>query len=235
MGYYLCSLVFFLFLGTKNEQIPMIPGNSTHQDTTVKIFTYLALGDSYTIGQSVPEDDRFPNQAARLLATDGITVAPPRIIAKTGWTTDELEAALGNANVTDTFSIVTLLIGVNNQYRGRSVSEYKTEFTRLLKQAIHFAGDHADRVVVLSIPDWSTVPFAVGRDTQQIAADIDAFNAVNKNVSKKFKVHYINITPDTRKAAQDPSLVASDGLHYSGKGMAVWAGKLAGVMRAILQ
>ncbi|QHS60373.1 SGNH/GDSL hydrolase family protein [Chitinophaga agri] len=235
MGYYLCSMLFFLFLGTKNEQIPMIPGHSTSRDTTIQHFTYLALGDSYTIGESVPEADRFPNQAVRLLAEEGITVAPPRIIAKTGWTTDELEAAIGEANVTDTFSIVTLLIGVNNQYRGRSTAEYKTQFTSLLKQAIHFAGDHSDRVVVLSIPDWGAVPFAEGRDREQIAAEIDAFNAVNKTVSKKFKVHYIDITPDTRKAAQDPGLVASDGLHYSGRGMGVWAGKLAAVMSGMLK
>jgi lysophospholipase L1-like esterase len=235
MGYSLCSILFFLFLGAKNEQIPMIPGNSISQDTTVKQFTYLALGDSYTIGESVPEDDRFPNQTVRLLAEEGITVAAPRIIATTGWTTDELDNAISAANVTDTFSIVTLLIGVNNQYRGRSTADYKPEFARLLKQAIHFAGGHSDRVVVLSIPDWGAVPFAEGRDRQQIADEIAAYNAVNKSVSKKFKVHYIDITPDTRKAAQDPGLVASDGLHYSGRGMAVWAGKLAGVLRTILQ
>ncbi|WP_148230687.1 SGNH/GDSL hydrolase family protein [Chitinophaga pinensis] len=213
----------------------MTSGHHPSQDTSINQFTYLALGDSYTIGESVPENERFPNQTARLLAADGIALAPPRIIAKTGWTTDELEAAIAEANVTDTFNIVTLLIGVNNQYRGRSVSEYKTEFTRLLKQAIHFAADHSDRVVVLSIPDWGAVPFAEGRDRQQIAADIDAFNAVNKSVSRKFKVHYLDITADTRKAPQDPGLVASDGLHYSPEGMAVWAGKLAGIMRTILQ
>ncbi|SFP09595.1 Lysophospholipase L1 [Chitinophaga sp. YR627] len=213
----------------------MTPGHHPSQDTTINQFTYLALGDSYTIGESVPENERFPNQTAALLAAQGVSLAPPRIIAKTGWTTDELEAAIAEANVTDTFSIVTLLIGVNNQYRGRSVSEYKTEFTRLLKQAIHFAADHSDRVVVLSIPDWGAVPFAEGRDRQQIAAEIDAFNAVNKSVSKKFKVHYLDVTEDTRKAPHDPGLVASDGLHYSAKGMAVWAGKLAGVMRTILQ
>ncbi|WP_261387338.1 SGNH/GDSL hydrolase family protein [Chitinophaga pinensis] len=213
----------------------MTPGNHPSKDTSINQFTYLALGDSYTIGESVPENERFPNQTARLLAAEGISLAAPRIIAKTGWTTDELEAAIAEAQVTDTFSIVTLLIGVNNQYRGRSVAEYKTEFTRLLKQAIHFAADHSDRVVVLSIPDWGAVPFAEGRDRQQIAEEIDAFNAVNKSVSKKFKVHYLDITADTRKAQQDPALVASDGLHYSAKGMAVWAGKLAGVMRSILQ
>ncbi|WP_245901609.1 SGNH/GDSL hydrolase family protein [Chitinophaga ginsengisoli] len=227
-------MVFFLFLATKKEEIPMIPGNQHSQDTAVSNFTYLALGDSYTIGESVPEEHRFPVQAAGLLGAKGIHVAAPRIIAKTGWTTDELEAAVNEAAITDTFSIVTLLIGVNNQYRGRSVAEYKTEFTRLLKQAIRFAGDHSDRVVVLSIPDWGVVPFAEGRDRQQIGEEIDAFNAANKSIAKKFRVHYLDITADSREAATDPSLVASDGLHYSGKEMAIWAGKLAGIMAAIL-
>ncbi|WP_245705491.1 SGNH/GDSL hydrolase family protein [Chitinophaga filiformis] len=228
-------MVFFLFLATKKEEIPMIPGNQTAQDTTVSNFTYLALGDSYTIGESVPEEHRFPVQTARLLAAKGIHIAAPRIIAKTGWTTDELETAVNEAAITDTFSVVTLLIGVNNQYRGRSVAEYKTEFTRLLKQAIQFAGGHSDRVIVLSIPDWGVVPFAEGRDRQQIGDEIDAFNAANKAVAKKFRVHYLDITPDSREAAGDPGLVASDGLHYSGKEMAIWAGKLAGIMEAILQ
>jgi lysophospholipase L1-like esterase len=228
-------MLFFLFLNAKKEEIPMIPGIHNSQDTAVSNFTYLALGDSYTIGESVPEEHRFPIQAARLLAAEGITLATPRIIAKTGWTTDELEAAINEAAITGTFSIVTLLIGVNNQYRGRSIAEYKTEFTRLLKQAIQFAGGHSDRVVVLSIPDWGAVPFAEGRDREQIGDEIDAFNAANKSIAKKFRVHYLDITSDSREAADDPSLVASDGLHYSGKEMAIWAGKLAGIMQAILQ
>lgn len=235
MGYYIWSMLFFLFLNAKKEEIPMIPGIHNSQDTAVSNFTYLALGDSYTIGESVPEEHRFPVQAARLLAAEGITLAAPRIIAKTGWTTDELEAAITEAAITDTFSIVTLLIGVNNQYRGRSIAEYKTEFTRLLKQAIQFAGGHSDRVVVLSIPDWGVVPFAEGRDREQIGDEIDAFNAANRTIAKKFRVHYLDITSDSREAADDPSLVAGDGLHYSGKAMAIWAGKLAGIMQAILQ
>lgn len=235
MGYYIWSMLFFLFLNAKKEEIPMIPGIHNSQDTAVSNFTYLALGDSYTIGESVPEEHRFPVQAARLLAAEGITLAAPRIIAKTGWTTDELEAAITEAAITDTFSIVTLLIGVNNQYRGRSIAEYKTEFTRLLKQSIQFAGGHSDRVVVLSIPDWGVVPFAEGRDREQIGDEIDAFNAANRTIAKKFRVHYLDITSDSREAADDPSLVAGDGLHYSGKAMAIWAGKLAGIMQAILQ
>lgn len=235
MGYSIWSLVFFLFLAAKKEDLPMIPAIHTSQDTAASNFTYLALGDSYTIGESVPEEQRFPVQAARILAGEGITIAAPRIIAKTGWTTDELEAAINEAAITDTFSIVTLLIGVNNQYRGRGIAEYRTEFTRLLKQAIQFAGGHSDRVIVLSIPDWGAVPFAEGRDRQQIGNEIDAFNAANKTISRKFRVHYLDITTDSREAADDPSLVASDGLHYSGKEMAIWAGKLAGIMQTILQ
>lgn len=234
MGYSLCSMLFFLFLGAKNKEIPMTPVNHLQQDTSVNNFTYLALGDSYTIGESVPEADRFPNQTASLLAAEGISIAPPHIIAKTGWTTDELDAAIDAAAISDTFSVVTLLIGVNNQYRGRDVADYKTEFTRLLKRAIGFAGNHTDRVVVISIPDWGQTPFAEGRDRDLIASEIDAYNAANKHIAKKFKVHYLDITPDTRKATDDPSLVASDGLHYSAKEMAIWAGKLAGILKGIL-
>ena len=203
-------------------------------DTTIPRFTYLALGDSYTIGEDVPEEQRYPVQTVNLLADSGITINGPRIIARTGWTTDELEAAIQAEDIRDTFSVVTLLIGVNNQYRGRSVQEYKVEFTRLLKQAIRFAGGHSDRVVVLSIPDWSRVPFAEGRNRQEIAENIDAFNIANKAIARKYKVHYLDITADSRKADHDLTLVAGDGLHYSGKEMAIWAGKLAGIFRSIL-
>lgn len=213
----------------------MTPGNHVLQDTIVANFTYLALGDSYTIGESVSEDQRFPVQTAKLLAEAGIQMAPPHIIAKTGWTTDELETAINDAAINNTFSVVTLLIGVNNQYRGLSIPEYKTGFTRLIQRAIRFAGDHSDRVIVLSIPDWGVVPFAEGRDRAQIGSEINAFNAANKTIARKFRVHYLDITTDSRAAADDASLVAGDGLHYSGKAMAIWAGKLAGIMQAILQ
>lgn len=198
-------------------------------------FTYLALGDSYTIGQSVPESDRFPVQTVKLLRDSGIAIADPVIVARTGWTTDELNSGIQEANVQGTFDVVTLLIGVNDQYRGRAVEFYKPAFTLLLEQAIAFAGGHSDRVVVISIPDWSAVPYAAGRDKAEISSQIDAYNAANKKIAKKMKVHYLDITPGTLGAANDPALVAEDGLHYSGKEMAVWATKLAEILHNILQ
>lgn len=203
--------------------------------TDSTLITYLALGDSYTIGESVPEASRFPVQTAHLLAARGIQLAPPRIIARTGWTTDELDAAIQAENITETYDLVTLLIGVNDQYRGRTLSEYIPGFTKLLEQAIHFAGDRPGRVVVLSIPDWGVTPFAEGKDRETIAEEIDAYNAANKKIAAHYKVHYIAITEDTRKAATDAGLIASDGLHYSPRAMAVWAGKLADLIPVLLQ
>lgn len=197
--------------------------------------TYLALGDSYTIGEMVPEDQRFPVQAASLLRAAGIPMAPPRIIARTGWTTDELSDAIREARVTDTYDLVTLLIGVNNQYRGRSVEDYEPEFRRLLAQAIHFAGGHADHVIVLSIPDWGVTPFAKNRDAEKIAREIDAYNAANKRIAAELGARYTDITPGTRKAAVDGSLVAEDGLHPSGKEYALWAEAVFPLMKQALE
>lgn len=206
--------------------MPPYPNNT---DTTKKYY-YLALGDSYTIGQSVPAEDNFPNQVAAMMINNAISFPLPRIIAKTGWTTDELETGIANSNTTDplrsSYDFVSLLIGVNNQYRGRTVANYKPEFEELLKKAIHFAGDKADHVVVVSIPDWSVTPFANGRDRAQISAEIDAYNAANKEISLQYNVHYIDITPGSREAATDNSLLAFDGLHPSGKEYKKWAIKI---------
>lgn len=187
---------------------------------------YLALGDSYTIGEMVPLQESFPYQAAGLLRSRGWNLAEPVVIAKTGWTTDELQDAIHKANIQGTFDFVTLLIGVNNQYRGRSVEEYKIEFEALLKQAIRFAGGQPSHVFVLSIPDWGVTPFAADRDRRQIALEIDLFNKHNREISDQYKAHYIDITPGTREAATDLSLLTSDGLHPSGKDYGRWAGKL---------
>lgn len=176
---------------------------------------YLALGDSYTIGESVAESERFPVQLARELG-----LADPAIIAKTGWTTDELAQALNAVRLAGPFDLVTLLIGVNNQYRGRDAEQYRGEFAELLQRAIGFAGGDATKVVVVSIPDWGVTPFAEGRDRAKIAAEIDRYNAINREEAGRAGARYVDITPISR--GSDPALVAGDGLHPSGKQYTEW-------------
>jgi lysophospholipase L1-like esterase len=200
-------------------------------DQTKSTYSFLALGDSYTIGESVPSNDNFPNQTTQLLKNSGYDFKPAEIVARTGWTTDELQNNINNHSFTPPYNIVTLLIGVNNQYRGRPVDEYKPQFEDLLKQAIQFAGNKADHVIVLSIPDWGVTPFASGRDRDQIAREIDAYNAANKTISEQYKVHYIDITPWTREAASDLSLLANDGLHPSAKEYKRWAEKILSIVK----
>lgn len=196
-----------------------------------KTHTYLALGDSYTIGEQVEAKENFPNQLTEILKEKGIEFSSPEIIAQTGWTTDELQLAINNADLKKHYDLVTLLIGVNNQYRRRTVSDYTPEFESLLKQAIAFAGDDTDHVIVISIPDWGVTPFAAGRDRDRVAKEIDEYNAANEQISKKYGVHYINITKSTREAATDMSLLTSDGLHPSGKEYGRWAKKVADIIQ----
>ena len=185
---------------------------------------YLALGDSYTIGESVAEEERWPNQLVALVnSSKEIDVT---IIARTGWTTSELWQGSQAANPQGTYDMVSLLIGVNNQYRGYDINEYREEFRFLLEKSIEYAGGNPEHVIVLSIPDWGVTPFAWGKDTTQIAADIDAYNAINLEESQKAGVHYVDVTPVSREAVNDPTLIAADGLHPSGKMYAEWA-KLA--------
>ena len=177
--------------------------------------TYLALGDSYTIGESVKPELRWPNQLVARLRAKDLNVAEPVIVAQTGWTTDELAAAIDARKelANQKFDLVTLLIGVNNQYRGRDVEEYRRQFDQLLKRAIDFAGGKPSHVIVLSIPDWGVTPFAEGRDRAQIARDIDTFNRVNREETLIAGARYVDITPVSRDQL---SLVAEDSLHPSG-------------------
>ena len=200
-----------------------------------KPLRYLALGDSYTIGESVPMNKNFPHQTVALLKKEKIDMDEPAIIAKTGWTTDELQEQISRTRLAVPFDFVTLLIGVNNQYRGRSIEEYATQFEELLQQAIGFAADKPTHVIVLSIPDWGATPFAEGRDRNKIGKEIDAFNIINERIAKKYNVHYINITPFTREAATDKTLVAEDGLHPSAKDYGRWAEKVMEVMMTLLK
>jgi len=200
---------------------------STIESRAQQALSYLALGDSYTIGESLPLKDNFPYQTVDLLKQKGIQISEPVIVAKTGWTTDELMAAIEMQQLKGQFNFVSLLIGVNNQYRGRDIENYQKEFEQLLQKAIAFAGGTTNHVFVLSIPDWGATPFAEGRDRLKIANEIDQFNSVNKKISERFKVNYIEITAGTREASKDPSLVAEDKLHPSKKEYARWAEKLS--------
>lgn len=200
---------------------------SMPSDEIVHTVRYLALGDSYTIGESVAPEQRFPMQLAREL-----NLGEPQIIAKTGWTTDELNAAIDAANVQGTFDLVTLLIGVNNQYRGRDVEQYRGEFAALLQRAIGFAGGNARGVVVVSIPDWGVTPFAEGRDRDQVAREIDRYNAINREEAQRAGARYVDITPISRGG--DPALVAEDKLHPSAKQYTAWVRLIAPEARAAL-
>jgi lysophospholipase L1-like esterase len=184
---------------------------------------FLALGDSYTIGESVAEKACWPFQLAGLFNNSGQHVQRPTIIAKTGWTTDELLVELANSSFSTQFDLVSLLIGVNNQYREYPESTYAVEFEMLVKRAVQFAGNRPKHVVVLSIPDWGVTPFASDRDRKDIAIKIDAYNKINYKVSTLLGVSYVDITPISRKAETDLSLIASDGLHPSEKMYAQWA------------
>ena len=187
--------------------------------------SFLALGDSYTIGEGVGEADRWPVQLAALARQQGVSLQTPEIIARTGWTTAELQAAITAANNQQDYGLVSLLIGVNNQYRGQTVALYRQEFRALLGTAMHFAGGRPSRVVVLSIPDWGQSPYArqQGRDPARIGLEIDQFNAAAQDECRQAGVAYVDITPLTRAAAGDASQFTRDGLHYSGPQMRQWA------------
>jgi lysophospholipase L1-like esterase len=197
-----------------------------------KEYTMLSLGDSYTIGEKVEVADRFPNQTVLQLHSKGIYFENPKIIATTGWTTDELAAAIQSEKITATYDFVTLLIGVNNQYRGRDLENYRKEFAEQLNQSIQFADGKSNRVIVLSIPDWGVTKFAEGRDRKKIAEEIDQYNTVNRYESEKLKVHYIDITPYTR-AHED--WVAEDGLHPDARQYELWANDVAKIIEEELK
>jgi lysophospholipase L1-like esterase len=198
---------------------------------------YLALGDSYTIGEAVAEHERWPAQLVAGLAGRGIALAPPRYIATTGWTTDELWAAMDEAEPLGQWDFVSLLIGVNNQYRRRPVETYVPEFARLLERAIVLAGGRADRVLVLSIPDWGVTPFGQdsGRDRRRIAEELDAYNAAAAEQCAGRGVAFVDITGVSRSLGLRPDRVAGDGLHPSGLAYADWTALALPVAERLLR
>ena len=182
---------------------------------------YLALGDSYTIGESVKVSERWPDLLVSALAQKGISVSDPRIIATTGWRTDNLKDAIEKAELNDNYDLVSLLIGVNNQYQGKPVDQYANDFEDLLKTAIRLAKGNSKYVFVVSIPDYGYTPFGRAR-LAAISTQIDEFNEINKRIAEQYHVAYYNITEISRKGLEDPSLVAPDGLHPSGKMYSQW-------------
>ena len=197
-------------------------------------FRYLALGDSYTIGESVPESDRWPNQLAKQLVADGIQT-DVTILARTGWTVDELWKGIQVNPPAGTYDLVTLLIGVNDQYRGYPAIGYRDDFRFMLNIAIEYAGGDPNRVIVLSIPDWGMTPFAAGRNTQIIAQEIDQFNSINREEAETAGVHYVDITPISRTVIATSTLVAPDGLHPSETMYSEWVDLALPIAQDILK
>lgn len=187
---------------------------------------YLALGDSYTIGESVLESERWPNQLAQVLEGTSLGVDAVTIIAKTGWTTAELIEGIKISKNTNQYDLVSLLIGVNNQYRGQSIERFEKELVALIQTAIEYSKTGSKAVFLVSIPDWGVTPFAKDRNRTQIAKEIDAFNAVISKQAKNFKLPFIDITPISKGASSDLSLLAEDQLHPSGKMYNLWVQKI---------
>ena len=208
---------FLLFTG-----LITIAFSAFSQRIESKTQRFLALGDSYTIGQGVGENERWPNQLSDFLKLFDIAVDEVRIIAKTGWTTGDLINAIDNQTFSYTYDLVGLLIGVNNQFQGRSISEYQIQFQQLLETAVAFAGNDTNRVFVFSIPDYSVTPIGGQFGSGNTSQEINQFNDINRNISQQLNVPYYDITPMSRRALAFPDLIASDNLHFSGKMYSMW-------------
>lgn len=191
---------------------------------------YLALGDSYTIGELVDYNNNFPSQLVSILNEKGIEISLDKLIAVTGWTTDELALSIAKEKPSLDYDLVTLLIGVNNQYRGRSLEEYEWQFYSLLCQAILYAKGITKNVIVLSIPDWGLTPFNTEKDKTEISLQIDAFNKINKEITASFGCKYIDVTTSTREHATNEIYLAEDKLHYSKEEYKLWANSVASCM-----
>lgn len=216
------------------QKKPVIPSPLPQGNTVARAYTWLALGDSYTIGQGVSSTERFPFQTAVWLAQNGKAVNSPDYIATTGWTTGTLINSVSNQNPGN-YDIVSLLIGVNDQYQTHDTTGYRTKFSYLLEKAIHIARGDKSHVFVLSIPDYSVTPFAVYSDTARIRKEIDQFNIINKSVTLEYGCSYLDITPSTREARLNRELLAPDGLHPSGLEYKKWAERLGPIIQPVLK
>lgn len=192
----------------------------------MKHYSLLCLGDSYTIGEDVPLYDNFPYMALQLLRKANHHFYAPEIVAKTGWTTFELADHLLHHQLNEHYDFVTLLVGVNNQYRGLEVQDFEEEFEFLLRKALYYAKQVPQHVLVISIPDWGLTPFAKGRDEKLVSTEIDAFNVICKTIANRYQTHYVDITASYRTHAKDIAYLASDLLHPSAKEYAKWANQV---------
>ncbi len=234
--FHACLLMLLGFTQCSKEHAPAAMVNPIVIDPILDSpKTFLALGDSYTIGQSVTAAERFPAQTVALLRNAGINMGDPKYIATTGWTTDNLMASINSQQLSGPYNVVSLLIGVNDQYQRHDTTGYRERFRNLLLRSIDLAGRRSDRVFVLSIPDYSVTPFAGFSDTASIRRQIGWFNDINKDETVKALCNYLYITASTREALLDPTLIAADGLHPSGKEYAKWAAWLAPMMTTVLR
>lgn len=215
---------------TKNTE----PARTINTPPALTPKSYLALGDSYTIGQGVSAVERFPAQTAQWLQQKGIIIGKLTYIATTGWTTTNLQNALNTQNPAP-HDVVTLLIGVNDQYQTRDTTGYRERFTNLLLRSVTLARGKKENVVVLSIPDYSVTPFASFNDTARIRRELDLFNAINREVTLSYRISYLDITPSTREARTNPALLAADGLHPSALEYRKWSERLGPLLEAALK
>jgi lysophospholipase L1-like esterase len=199
------------------------------------LYSYLALGDSYTIGEAVSLNKSFPYQVVQLLRKKEFNFSAPEIIAQTGWTTDELQNAINKSTLLSKYDFVTVLIGVNNQYSGRDAVEYKEQLEEILKKAIELANEKKEHVIMVSIPDYSNTPYAKSMDTEKISKEVEVFNGINKALSIQYKVQYVDITSTLKENKDDASLIAQDGLHPSEKEYAKWAEKIVELIASQLK
>lgn len=224
------SFLFCLACINEPEVAVVHTGSSTETTAGIK---YLALGDSYTIGQSVPEKDRWPVLFAKSLSGNTISVTTTDILAKTGWTTANLLSAVYGYQPKENYDLVSLLIGVNNQFQGQSIDQFRIDFHELLLKSIAYTGGRANRVFVLSIPDWGCTIFGSG-SREEIGKSIDKFNLVVKEECLKEKILFIDITQLSRQALTDPTMLASDNLHYSAKMHQMWVNEARPKVKLLL-
>jgi len=199
----------------------------------------LALGDSYTIGERVPEEDGWPAQLVDVLqAPDSAPIATPVIIARTGWTTADLSQAVAQASaegdLTPPYDLVTLMIGVNDQFQGKSIDGFEARYDALMTTSIALAGDDAARVLAISIPDWGASPFGQRRDPSAIAVEINVFNLAARTIAERHGVAWVDVTATSRAVAGDDAMFAEDGLHPSAAQYSEWVTEIAPSARSRL-